>query len=167
MASAGAGAILKIGLGGTTMTAARNIKSLGLDTLMLTSTEDLAVFRPVSEVLGDKFFFVAAPAQVYDALPEGPQKKAIAEFLPLWRAKHGERDPHWGGRAWDAVMMAAAAVQKAKTFEGPKVRDALETISGYQGTGGVYSFSADHHYGITQNPYVLATFAGGKPKVVK
>jgi branched-chain amino acid transport system substrate-binding protein len=167
MASAGAGAVLKIGLGGTTMTAARNIKSLGLDTLMLTSTEDLAVFRPVSEVLGDKFFFVAAPAQVYDALPEGPQKKAIAEFLPLWRAKHGERDPHWGGRAWDAVMMAAAAVQQAKTFEGPKVRDALETISGYQGTGGVYSFSASNHYGITQNPYVLATFAGGKPKVVK
>jgi branched-chain amino acid transport system substrate-binding protein len=167
MASAGAGAILKIGLGGTTMTAAKNIKALGLDMLMLTSTEDLAVFRPVSEVLGDKFFFVAAPAQVYDALPEGPQKKAIAEFLPLWRAKHGDRDPHWGGRAWDAVMMAAAAVQKAKSFEGPKVRDALETISGYQGTGGVYSFSPDNHYGITQNPYVLATFAGGKPKVVK
>lgn len=167
MASAGAGAILKIGLGGTTMTAAKNIQSLRLPTAMLTSTEDLAVFRPVSEVLGDKFFFVAAPAQVYEALPEGPQKKAIAEFLPLWRAKHGERDPHWGGRAWDAVMMAAAAIQKAKSFDGPKVREALETISGYQGTGGVYSFSPTNHYGITQNPYVLATFAGGKLKVVK
>jgi branched-chain amino acid transport system substrate-binding protein len=167
MASAGAGAILKIGLGGTTMTAAKNIQSLRLPTAMLTSTEDLAVFRPVSEVLGDKFFFVAAPAQVYEALPEGPQKKAIAEFLPLWRAKHGDRDPHWGGRAWDAVMMAAAAIQKAKSFDGPKVREALEAIAGYQGTGGVYSFSPTNHYGITQNPYVLATFAGGKLKVVK
>ena len=167
MASAGAGAILKIGLGGTTMTAARNIQSLRLPTVMLTSTEDLAVFRPVSEVLGDRFFFVAAPAQVYEALPEGPQRKAIAEFLPLWRAKHGERDPHWGGRAWDAVMMAAAAIQKARSFDGPKVREALETISGYQGTGGVYSFSPTNHYGITQNPYVLATFSGGQLKVVK
>jgi hypothetical protein len=37
--------------------------------IMLTSLEDIAVFRPVAEVLGDKFFFVASPAQVYDALP--------------------------------------------------------------------------------------------------
>ncbi len=59
--AAGASAILKIGLGGTTLTAAKNIKQLGLDLLMLTSVEDLAVFRPVGEVLGDKFFFVASP----------------------------------------------------------------------------------------------------------
>jgi branched-chain amino acid transport system substrate-binding protein len=64
-------------------------------------------------------------------------------------------------------MMAAAAIQKAKSFDGPKVREALEAIAGYQGTGGVYSFSPTNHYGITQNPYVLATFAGGKLKVVK
>ncbi len=70
MNAAGAGAILKIGLGGTTLTAAKNIKQLGLDMLMLTSVEDLAVFRPVAEVLGDKFFFVASPSQVYDALPD-------------------------------------------------------------------------------------------------
>ncbi len=75
MYAAGARAILKIGLGGTTLTAAKNIKQLGLDMLMLTSLEDLAVFRPVAEVLGDKFFFVASPSQVYDALPDGALKK--------------------------------------------------------------------------------------------
>ena len=48
MNAAGAGAIIKIGLGGTTLTAAKNIKQLGLDMLMLTSVEDLAVFRPVA-----------------------------------------------------------------------------------------------------------------------
>ena len=68
MNAAGARAILKIGLGGTTLTAAKNIKQLGLDMIMLTSVEDLAVFRPVAEVLGDKFFFVASPSQIYDAL---------------------------------------------------------------------------------------------------
>ena len=60
MNSGGAGAVLKIGLGGTTLTAAKNIKQLGLPMLMLTSIEDLAVFRPVAGVLGDQFFFVAA-----------------------------------------------------------------------------------------------------------
>ena len=95
MHAAGAGAILKIGLGGTTLTAAKNIKQLGLDMLMLTSVEDLAVFRPVAEVLGDKFFFVASPSQVYDALPDSPMKAEITKFLVPWKAKYKDRDPNW------------------------------------------------------------------------
>src|SRR5256885_3579276 len=95
MNAAGARAVLKIGLGGTTLTAAKNIKQLGLDMLMLTSVEDLAVFRPVAEVLGDKFFFVGSPSQVYDALPNGALKAAITTFLEPWRAKYGDRDPNW------------------------------------------------------------------------
>jgi ABC-type branched-subunit amino acid transport system substrate-binding protein len=167
MNAAGAGAILKIGLGGTTLTAAKNITQLGLPTLMLTSIEDLAVFRPVAEVMGEKFFFVASPAQVSDALPEGPLKRAINEFLGPWKARHGDRDPNWAGRGWDAVMITAAAVQKAGSFEGPKVRDALETISGYQGTSGIYNHSATNHQGITQNSLLLATIRAGKPVIVK
>ncbi|MBL8383340.1 MAG: ABC transporter substrate-binding protein [Burkholderiales bacterium] len=167
MNAAGAGAILKIGLGGTTLTAAKNIKQLGLSTQMLTSIEDLAVFRPVADVLGDKFFFVAAPSQVVDALPEGPLRKAISDFLGPWKARHGERDPNWAGRGWDAVMITVAAIQKANSFDGPKVRDAIETISGFQGTTGIYNFSAANHQGITVNPFVLATIQGGRVRVVK
>ena len=167
MNAAGAGAILKIGLGGTTMTAAKNIKQLGLSLQMLTSIEDLAVFRPVSDVLGDKFFFVAAPSQIADALPEGALKKAISDFLVPWKARHGERDPNWAGRGWDAVMITAAAIQKANSFEGARVRDALETVTGFQGTTGVYNFSAANHQGITVNPFALATIAAGKVKIVK
>ncbi|MBL8376874.1 MAG: ABC transporter substrate-binding protein [Burkholderiales bacterium] len=167
MNAAGAGAILKIGIGGTTLTAARNIRQLGLPTLMLTSIEDLAVFRPVAEVLGDKFFFVAAPSQVVDALPEGALKKAITDFLGPWKAKHGDRDPNWAGRGWDAVMLTVAAIQKANSFEGAKVRDALETITGFQGTTGVYNFSPTVHQGITQNPFALATIQNGRVRIVK
>jgi branched-chain amino acid transport system substrate-binding protein len=167
MYAAGARAILKIGLGGTTLTAAKNIKQLGLDMIMLTSLEDIAVFRPVAEVLGDKFFFVASPAQVYAALPDGALKTEIGKFLQPWQAKYGDRDPNWAGRGWDAVMLTAAAVEKAKSVDGPKVRDALETIDGFQGTTGVYHFSATNHQGITDNPLLLATIIGGQVKVVK
>jgi branched-chain amino acid transport system substrate-binding protein len=167
MNAAGAGALLKIGLGGTTMTAAKNIKQLGLNMEMLTSIEDLAVFRPVAEVMGDKFFFVAAPSQIADALPDGALKKAITDFLGPWKVKQGDRDPNWAGRGWDAVMLTVAAIQKSKSFDGPKVRDAIEGITGFQGTTGVYNFSAANHQGITQNPFALATIAGGKVKIVK
>ena len=165
MNAAGAKALIKIGLGGSTLTAAKNIKQLGLDMLLLGSVDDLAVFKPAAEVLGEQFMFVAAPSQVYEALPDGALKQEIGRFLPLWRAKYADRDPGWAGKAWDALMITAAAVEKAKSFEGPKVRDALETISGFQGTGGVYNFSPTVHQGITQNPFLLATIIGGKVQV--
>jgi branched-chain amino acid transport system substrate-binding protein len=165
MNAAGAKALVKIGLGGSTLTVAKNIKQLGLDMLLLGSTDDLAVFKPAGEVLGEQFMFVVAPALVYETLPAGPLKEEIGRFLPLWRDKQGDRDPSWAGRGWDALMLTAAAVGKAKSFQGPKVRDALETLSSFQGTGGVYSFSPSNHLGITQNPYLLAAMVGGKVQV--
>jgi ABC-type branched-subunit amino acid transport system substrate-binding protein len=167
MYAAGARAILKIGLGGTTLTAAKNIKQLGLDMLMLTSLEDIAVFRPVAEVLGDKFFFVASPSQVYEALPDGALKAEIGKFLTPWRAKYQDRDPNWAGRGWDAVMLTAAAAEKAKSPEGAKLRDALEQMGNFQGTTGLYHFSAANHQGITENPLLLARIVNGKVEVAK
>ena len=166
--AAGAKAILKIGVGGSTLTIAKNIKQLGLDLLMLTSVEDLAVFRPVGEVLGDKFFFVAAPSQVYESLPDGPLKAELSRFMPLWKAKFGDRDPNWGARGWDAVLMTQKAIEIGKSFEGSKVRDALEQVTGLQGTTSVYNMTPANHSGITQNPLLLATFdSAGKVKVVQ
>jgi branched-chain amino acid transport system substrate-binding protein len=167
MHAAGARAIIKIGLGGTTLTAAKNIKQLGLDMIMLTSLEDIAVFRPVAEVLGDKFFFVASPAQVYEVLEPGPLKTEIGKFLEPWRAKYKDRDPNWAGRGWDAVTLIAAAAKKANSTDGAKLRDALETKGDFQGTTGVYHISPTNHQGITENPLLLATIIGGKVKVVK
>jgi branched-chain amino acid transport system substrate-binding protein len=167
MYAAGARAILKIGLGGTTLTAAKNIKQLGLDMLMLTSLEDIAVFKPVAEVLGDKFFFVASPSQVYDAMADSPLKTEIGKFLTPWRAKYQDRDPNWAGRGWDAVMLTAAAVEKSKAMDGAKLRDALESMDNFQGTTGLYHFSATNHQGITENPLLLARIVNGKVEVVK
>ena len=163
----GARALLKIGLGGTTLTAAKNIKQLGLDMLMLTSVEDLAVFRPVAEVLGDKFFFVASPSQVYEALPDSAMKAEITKFLVPWKAKYQDRDPNWAARGWDGVQIAAKAIEQGKSFEGAKVRDQIETISGFQGTTGVYNMSPTVHQGITVNPFLLASIIGGRVIVVK
>jgi branched-chain amino acid transport system substrate-binding protein len=165
--AAGAGAILKIGIGGSTLTVAKNIRQLGLELPMLTSIEDLAVFRPVAEILGERFLFVAAPSQVYEGLPEGPLKKAISDFLGPWKAKYGERDPNWAGRGWDAVMLTVAAIQKSGSFQGSVLRDTIESIRGFQGTTGVYQFSPDNHQGITQNPLALAVLEGGKVKILK
>lgn len=167
MQAAGAGAVIKIGLGGTTLTAAKNLKQLGSGMLLLTSLEDLAVFKPVAEVLGDKFFFVASPSQVYDAYEDGPLKQAIGQFLTPWRAKFGDRDPNWASRGWDSIMLTAAAIEKGNSFEGASVRDNLEKITGFQGTTGTYDFSAEQHQGVSTNPFVLGQIIDGKVRVAQ
>lgn len=167
LAAGGAEAILKMGVGGSTLTAAKNISQLGLsDLLLLTSLEDIGVFEPVAEVLGDKFYFVASPAQVYEALPEGPLKDEIESFLEYWRTEHGDRDPNWAGRGWDAVMIVMAAIEKAGSTDGAAVRDALEAIGPFQGTTGVYHFTPENHQGITENPLFLARIKEGKVEIV-
>jgi branched-chain amino acid transport system substrate-binding protein len=166
MNAAGVKAIIKMGIGGSTITVARNLKQLGLDTLLLGSVDDLAVFKPTGETLGKQFMFVAAPAQVYDTLPDGALKQEIARFLPLWRAKQGDRDPFWAGKAWDALKVTIAAIEEAKSFEGTKVRDAVESLPAIQGTGGAYNFSPSVHQGITENPFFMGTVADGKMQVV-
>lgn len=164
--AAGAGAILKIGVGGSSVTIARNVKSLGLPTLVFNSADDLAVLRPGGEVLGDKFLFILSPTQTFDVLPDGPLKRTIAEFTGPWRAKHGERDPNWAARGWDAVKILVAGAEKAKSFDGPKLRDAIETLT-YQGSAGLYEFTEKNHAGIAQNPYRVAKVEGGKLIILK
>ena len=131
------------------------------------SLEDLNVFRPVAAVMGDRFFFVAAPSQVFDSLPPGALKSALSEFLTPWRAKYGDRDPNWAARGWDAVMLTAAAAGKAGSVEGAAVRDALDALGPTQGTTGIYDFTPENHYGITKNPLVLARIVEGKTEIVK
>ena len=164
--AAGAQAILKVGLGGTTLTAAKNLRALGLQTPMLNSLDDVNLFRPVAGVLGDGFLFVASPSQVYDALPAGLLKSALSDFMTPWRARYGDRDPNWASRGWDAVMLAAAAAKAAGSTDGPRVRDALEGVHGFQGTTGIYSFAPDSHYGLGENPLVLAQMAGNDVRIV-
>ncbi len=167
MHAAGARAVMKIGSGGTTLTAAKDIKQLGLDMLLFAAGDDVGVFRTVAETMGDgKFFFVATPPQVYETLPDGPLKAEITKFLPLWTAKFAGRDPVWASRGWDAVRIAKQAVEQAKSIEGPKLRDALEQVTGLQGTASVYNMTAENHSGITVNPLYLVTLVGGKVKVV-
>ncbi len=166
--SSGAGAIIKMGQGGSTVTAAKNIKQLGLDDILLmASLDDGAVFKQAGEALGERFIYVAPGVQIPEAVPAGPAKDAMDQFLKLWREKHGDRDANAGTRAWDSMMLIFTAVEKAKSFEGPAVRDALETINNYQGAFTTFNFSADQHMGITQNPFMIGVVRNGQMVAVK
>jgi branched-chain amino acid transport system substrate-binding protein len=153
---AGGGAIIKMGQGGSTVTAAKNIKQLGLDKiLLLASLDDGETFLQAGEILGERFMFVAPGVQVPESIPAGPARQAAEDFLKIWREKHGTRDANAPARAWDSMMLIAKAVEVAKSTEGPALRDALEKISGFQGAFAVFNFSPEQHVGITENPFSI------------
>ena len=165
--AAGARAILKVGTGPSGVTAAKSLKELAVGIPMPTSTEDMSVLVEIAKVLGKDMFFVAGQTQVFASISESdPVKKAIADFVALWRELYGDRDQFWAGRGYDAMMILATAVRKANSLDGEKVGDGLNTITGYQGTSGLYNFSKDHN-GVTQNPYDLAQIIDGKVVIVR
>jgi branched-chain amino acid transport system substrate-binding protein len=167
--AAGAGAIVKMGQGGSTVTAAKNIRSLALDKLiLLASIDNVTVFRGAAESLGDRFLFAAPPVQLPEALTDPAQKEAVNAFLKAWTAKHGDADPYAGARAYDAMMVIDKGVTAAKTTNGAAVRDAIEKLAPFQGAAASYSFSAEAHMGIVKNPFFIGVVQqGGKLALAK
>jgi ABC-type branched-subunit amino acid transport system substrate-binding protein len=160
--AAGGDAIIKIGLGGSTVVAAKNIIQLGLDRMLLfAAIDDGSIFRPSGELLGERFLFVATAAQIPDSVPEGPQRAPLDEFLKAWRGKYGDRDPVAGARAWDSISIIAKAAEIGGSIEGAAMRDALEKVSDFQGVMTKYHFSPDEHYGVTKNPFVIGVVRNG------
>jgi branched-chain amino acid transport system substrate-binding protein len=168
MNAAGAGAIIKMGQGGSTVTAAKNIRQLALDKLILmASIDNVTVFRGAAESLGDRFLFAAPPVQLPEALTDPGMKAAVESFLKAWTAKHGDADPYAAARAYDAMMVIANGVTAAKTTDGAAVRDAIEKLPTYQGAAASYSFSAEHHMGIVKNPFFIGSVQGNKLVLAK
>ena len=168
MNAAGAGAIIKMGQGGSTVTAAKNIRQLALDKLiLLASIDNVTVFRGAGESLGDRFLFAAPPVQLPEALTDPGMKEAVDSFLKAWTAKHGDADPYAAARAYDAMMVIANGVTSAKTTDGTAVRDAIEKLPTYQGAAASYSFSAEHHMGIVKNPFFIGSVQGNKLVLAK
>jgi len=161
--AAGGGAVVKIGQGGSTVTAAKNIKQLGLEKMLLmSSNDDGSIFKQAGEVLGDRFFFVAPPVQLPQQLKPGPTKDAVDAFLKYWTPKYPDRDPANSARAWDSMMVLAKAAEIAKSIDGQALRDATEKVPSYTGAYASFNFSDDQHVGITENPFLIGKYAGGE-----
>ncbi len=63
-------------------------------------------------------------------------------------------------QAYDAVWLLALAIQKARSTERPRVRDALERLGPYRGLVRTYepAFTPSRHEALAPSDYKLATF---------
>jgi len=89
------------------------------------------------------------------------QKEVLSRYKEEYETKYGEDVSTFGGHAWDAlhlVMLALRAVGPDRA----RIREFIENVKGFVGTGGVFSYSPDDHTGLTKEAFEMLTVKGGK-----
>jgi branched-chain amino acid transport system substrate-binding protein len=106
--------------------------------------------------------FPAGRLLVADILPaSNPQKAVLVKYKNDYEKKYKEDASTFGGHAYDAFMILAKAIEKAGSTDKEKVRDAIEKMRGFIGTGGVFDFSPEDHNGLDIDAFELLTVKAG------
>ena len=99
---------------------------------------------------------------VAESLPdEHPQKALLMQYKTEYETLHKEQASAFGGYAYDALNMVAAAVRSAGT-DRARVRDAVEGLKNFSGVGGVFSFSPEDHNGLGIDSFAMMTVKDGR-----
>ena len=99
---------------------------------------------------------------VAESLPDAhPQKPLLMQYKTEYETLHKEEASAFGGYAYDALNMVAAAVRAGGT-DRARVRDALEGLRNFTGVGGVFSFSPKDHNGLDIDSFAMMTVKDGR-----
>ena len=99
---------------------------------------------------------------VAESLPdEHPQKALLMQYKTEYETLHKEQASAFGGYAYDALNMVAAAVRVGGT-DRARVRDAVEGLKNFPGVGGVFSFSPEDHNGLDIDSFAMMTVKDGR-----
>jgi branched-chain amino acid transport system substrate-binding protein len=99
-------------------------------------------------------------------LPDSdPIKKLAAAFVAKFKRAYGKEPNQFAAESYDAVKMAQYAFQKAGS-DREKIRDAIETMTDWEGLDGNFTFSKERHSGLTKADAVIMTWKGGQFRLV-
>ncbi len=106
--------------------------------------------------------FPAGRLLVSDALPDSnPQKAVLNQYKHAYEERFKEPASTFGGHGYDAFKILCRAIDEAGA-DREKVRDAIENMKGFVGTGGVFNFSPADHNGLGIDAFTMVTVKDGK-----
>ncbi|MDA3938734.1 MAG: ABC transporter substrate-binding protein [Spirochaetia bacterium] len=142
----------------------KNMKQLGMEEPLFQSHGfgNIKYVEAAGEA-AEGIIFPAGRLLVAEKLPEGhPQKEILVAYKTAYESNYGEDVSTFGGHAYDAIMLVIEAIKNADSLDRNDIRDALESISGFPGTGGVFSFSATDHNGLGMDSLEMLTVKNGQ-----
>ena len=135
---------------------ARNAKQLGLSIPVYMSHGVSS--KKFIELAGDAAEGIRLPSGkvlVADLLPKNDKQRAsLLAFIKDYQNHFKAEGDHFGGHAWDAVMLLKGAIEKGGDTPAG-IRNALENTHNFAGIGGVFSYSAKDHAGLTKDAFTL------------
>ena len=115
-------------------------------------------------VAAEGIIFPSGRLLAADILPEdNPQKDLLVKYIADFQAKFdGEKASTFGGHGYDAITILAEAIKVAGSDDKAKVRDAIEGLQNFPGTGGVFNFSSEDHNGLGIDAFIMMTVKDGQ-----
>ena len=159
---AGADVILTYAIGPELAQIANSMAKLGWKVPMIGSwTLSMASFIDTSGANGDG----AMMPQTFIEVPSTPKRKAFIEAYH--KAYGGDRmpSPVSAAQGYDSAYLLKAAIEQAKSTDGPKIREALENLNTkVEGLITVYDhpFTATDHEAVSNNIPVFGLVKGGR-----
>jgi branched-chain amino acid transport system substrate-binding protein len=161
-------AILNFGFGTGPAIVTKNVRQLGIK-LPLYQSHGVASKKYI-ELAGESAEGVRLPAAallVPDKLPDSDLQKAVLiSYTKKYEAAHGDVST-FGGHAYDALMIAVEAMQRAGSTDKAKVRDEIEKTKGFIGTAGIFNMSPTDHMGLGLDAFKLLEIRKGDWTIVE
>ncbi len=160
--ASGAGALLAHAIPPGASILTKNFKDLGL-TIPLIHNHG-AGNKPFITLAGgaaEGLFFPSGKVLVAESLPDSdPQKKALLEFIAWYEKGLGKPRSTFAGHAWDALQLTRLALVKVRptgnlAMERAAIRDSLEGVKNFAGTGGIFTMSPEDHVGLDNRAMVF------------
>jgi branched-chain amino acid transport system substrate-binding protein len=135
---------------------AKNAKQLGLKMPLYMSHGVSS--KKFIDLAGDAAEGVRLPSGkvlVCDLLPNSEsQKKSLISFVKDYQNHYKVEGDHFGGHAWDAVMLLKNAIERGDETPAA-IRDQLEKTRNFCGIGGTFTYTALDHAGLGKDAFVL------------
>ncbi|RQD64632.1 MAG: ABC transporter substrate-binding protein [Desulfonatronovibrio sp. MSAO_Bac4] len=104
---------------------------------------------------------------VAEQIPDDhPQKGLLLDYISQYEERFNAPVSSFGGYAWDALMLIKEAIEKGESAEPKSIRDNLEKIQGFVGTGGIFNLSPEDHNGLDESSFVMAVIEDQDWKIV-
>ena len=140
------------------------------DVLLIQSHGSLSnTYLDLSGDAAEGVMFPSGKFWVANELPDtDPQKALLLDYIADFEALYGVGKANtYGGHAFDALNMVIDALEtmedgvtlsEARTH----IRDYIQNITSWVGTGGIYNMSPENHHGLTDDSLVMIQWIDGK-----